>query len=97
MEGCNKGEAGLLLLRSMNPQVIAMDEITEPEDGAAISILSNCGTAVIATAHGAEVDALERRPIYRSLLGQQSFQAVIRIERQGRERRYHLEEFPCCD
>ena len=48
MEGCGKSEAGILLLRSMNPQVIAMDEVTSPEDVAALSVIAHCGTAVLA-------------------------------------------------
>ena len=95
VEGCAKGEAGLLLLRSMNPQVIAMDEITDPEDVAALLTIAHCGTAVLATAHGADWKALTCRPLYRPLLEQRCFDAVIRILRSGRERQYVVERFPC--
>ena len=95
MEGCGKGEAGLLLLRSMNPQVIAMDEITSPEDVEALTVIAHCGTAVLATAHGSDLVELARRPLYQPLLRQQIFQSVIRIQRVKGRRSYTVEEMPC--
>lgn len=95
MEGCNKSEAGILLLRSMNPQVIAMDEITSPEDVAALSVIAHCGTAVLATAHGRSVAELCRRPLYQTLLEQQVFQAVVCITRTQGKRQYTVEALPC--
>lgn len=96
IDGCGKGEAGLLLLRSMNPQVIAMDEITSPEDVEALTVIAHCGTAVLATAHGADLTELARRPLYQPLLRQQIFQAIIRIQRVQGRRSYTVEEAPCC-
>lgn len=95
IDGCGKGEAGLLLLRSMNPQVIAMDEITNPEDIESLSIIAHCGTAVLATAHGASAQELDQRPLYQPLLRQKIFQKVIRIERARGKRTYLVEDAPC--
>ena len=96
IDGCGKGEAGLLLLRSMNPQVIAMDEITSPEDVDALSVIAHCGTAVLATAHGSDLEALFRRPLYQPLLQQRIFQTVVSIRRTEGRRSYVVEETPCC-
>ena len=38
LSGCPKGEGMLMLLRGMNPQWLAVDEITQPEDLAAIRL-----------------------------------------------------------
>ena len=39
VEGCPKAQGLMLLLRAMNPQVLAADEITAPEDVAALEKL----------------------------------------------------------
>ena len=95
IEGCGKSEAGILLLRSMNPQVIAMDEVTSPEDVAALSVIAHCGTAVLATAPGQSVAELCRRPLYQTLLEQRLFQAVVTITRAQGKRQYTVEVLPC--
>lgn len=95
MDGCGKSEGGLLLLRSMNPQVIAMDEITCPEDVEALSVIAHCGTAVLATAHGRTLSELRHRPLYQTLLEQRVFQAVIGIQRLEGQRQYTVEPLPC--
>lgn len=96
VEGCSKGEGGILLLRSMNPQAIAMDEVTSPEDVDALCMIAHCGTAVLATAHAASVDEVQERPLYQRLFRQRIFQAVICIKREREKRSYLLEEVPCC-
>ena len=43
--GLSKAESAMLLLRGMNPQIIAMDEITQSADADAIRELCCCGVA----------------------------------------------------
>ena len=87
----NKGETIPMLLRSMSPQILAMDEITRPEDCESLLECAGCGCGLLATAHGTEIEDLRRRPAYRRLLNAGLFQRVILIQRTGRERRYRLE------
>jgi stage III sporulation protein AA len=78
----------MLLLRAMNPQIIAMDEITAPEDIAAITAAANCGVELIATAHGSGTDDLSRRGLYRKLMDTEVFSRAVVICRRGGERKY---------
>lgn len=88
MDGCPK-EAGLLmLLRGMNPQVLAADEITAPGDCAALEMAANCGVTLLTTAHGESLGDLESRPLYRRLLEQNIFRRVVTIRRENGARSY---------
>lgn len=96
LDGCPKAEGMMMLLRSMNPQILAADEITAPEDVQAVSMAANCGVSVLATAHGGTVEELSRRPLYQLLLSQRVFRRVILIHRdKGDRRTYAMEALPC--
>lgn len=92
LEGCAKSRAALMLLKTMSPALLAMDEVTAPEDLRAIAVCAHCGTAVLASAHAANVDDLRRRPLYRALLALGVFRRAVVIERQDGVRRYRMEE-----
>ena len=92
MEGCPKAEGLMLLLRAMNPQVLAVDEITARADVQALSAAAGCGVTLLATAHGEDRGDLERRPAYRPLLEEGLFRFLVRIRREGERRIYEIEE-----
>lgn len=95
MDGCRKADGLMILLRGMNPQVLAMDEITSPEDIRALEEAAGCGTVLLATAHGRSISDIKHRPLYRRLLEEKIFQKALLIERNYGERRYRLENMPC--
>jgi len=92
MSGAAKAEAAMMLLRAMNPQVLAMDEISELEDIRAISAVSGCGVKLLATAHAADTNDLRRRPIYRDMLQLGIFDFAVIISKNGDGREYIIEE-----
>lgn len=92
MEGCPKARGLMLLMRAMNPQVLAVDEITAPEDIAALRTAAGCGVTLLATAHGNSREDLERRPLYRALMEAGIFQKLLLIRREGTGRSYQIEE-----
>ena len=91
LSGCPKGEGMLMLLRGMNPQVIAMDEVTQPEDIRAIGEISGCGVAVLATAHGRSLAEMLRRPLYRELFEMGVFENLLTVSLNNGKRGYMLE------
>ena len=96
MDGCPKSAGLLMLLRGMNPQALAADEITAPEDIAALEMAANCGVSLLCTAHGASLEDLRRRVLYRRLLEAQIFRRLVVIRRQGSRRCYSVEELERC-
>jgi len=62
LDGCPKAEGMMMLLRSMNPRVIAADEIGRSEDVGALEEVLNAGVKVLTTAHGKNLAELAERP-----------------------------------
>lgn len=91
LEGCPKAQALMMLLRAMNPQVLAADEITAPEDVAALISAAGCGVKLLATAHGSAREDLARRPLYRELMGAKVFERLLLIETKNGQRSYRVE------
>lgn len=92
LDGCRKSNGLLMMLRSMNPEVLAVDEITEEEDVQAFCQVNGCGVKLLATAHGENVDDFKKRPIYRELLKAEIFRKLITIRREEGKRIYEVEE-----
>jgi len=91
LQGCGKAQGSILLLRSMNPQLIAMDEISSPKDLEAVRQIAGCGVGILATAHAADAEGMLLRPLYRELLSSGVFSLAVCIRGQGSERRYCLQ------
>lgn len=81
-------EAALQLLRTMNPQILAMDEITDPEDAAACRSAAGCGVALLVTAHGDSLAELREKPVFRQLFEEGVFSRAIGIRMGPRGREY---------
>lgn len=92
LTGAPKTQGIYLVLRSMSPQIIAFDEITAPGDVIAAEMSANCGVELLATAHGASLEDLAMRPLYRRLLEQKIFKRVITITTANGKRSYKVEE-----
>lgn len=81
LEGADKAEGMLMVLRSMSPDVIVTDEIGKQEDIDAVEKITNSGAAVIATIHGRNVEMIKRRDDLRRML--MFFNLVITLSKRG--------------
>ncbi len=91
LDGCSKAEGLSILIRGMDPQVAAADELGGSEDVRAAEEAAGCGVAVLATAHGAGLEDLRRRPACRELLELGAFRRLAVLERRGAVRRVRVE------
>lgn len=77
------------MLRTMGPEVIAMDEVTSEQDCAALLRAAWCGVRLVATAHASSVRDLRERRIYRPLAESGLFDKAAVLDSN---RNWHLEE-----
>lgn len=91
LDGCHKGLGIPMLLRSANPQVIAVDEITEAADIHAMTAAANCGVKLLATIHAENGEELRRKALFRGLQESQVFRRLVTITVEQGQRRYRTE------
>lgn len=77
LDACPKAEGMMMLIRSMAPEVIAVDEIGSSSDIRAIESVIHCGCKLIATVHGASLDDVKKKPLFEWLLKERVFQRYI--------------------
>ena len=91
LDGCSKAEGLSILIRGMDPQVAAADELGGPEDVRAAAEAAGCGGGGGAAAHGAGPEDLRRRPACRELLELGAFRRLAVLERRGTVRWVRVE------
>lgn len=94
LSGLCKSRAVPILLRAMNPQVIALDEVALEEDVSAVLAAAGCGAALLATVHAPSVEELRRRSIGQKLLESGVFRRAVVITGRGVDRTYRVEALP---
>ena len=83
LSGLGKAKAMNMLLRSMSPQVIVVDEIGDPNDAQAVRDAARCGVAVFASAHAASLEEACLRPTLNSLIRDGVFDRYVLLGRKG--------------
>lgn len=77
LSGCSKAAGLEMLIRTMNPRWIAVDEITAAEDCEALIHASWCGVSLLAAAHAENLHDLMHRPVYAPLVSGGVFENII--------------------
>lgn len=77
LDACPKVEGMMLLVRSMAPEVIAVDEIGSREDLEALEYVINSGVKILATIHGSSMEDIKAKPVLGRLVQEKVFQRYI--------------------
>lgn len=77
MDGCSKVQGMQMLLRSMAPQVIAVDELGGEADFMAVEQVLNCGCSILGTIHAADIQEIMQKPRLKYWLEHEIFERFV--------------------
>lgn len=77
MDACPKAEGMMMMIRSMAPEVLAVDEIGRQEDISALETALFCGCRLLATVHGSSLDDIRSKPFLRRLVEEEIFERYV--------------------
>ena len=83
LDCCPKAKGMMMLIRTMSPEVIAVDEIGSREDLEAVEYVMNCGCKLVATVHGSSVDDIRQKPVLQNMVRQRMFERYIILRGQA--------------
>ncbi|MFD6442980.1 stage III sporulation protein AA, partial [Peribacillus sp. NPDC060186] len=81
LDGCPKAEGMMMMIRSMSPDVLVVDEIGRAEDTQAVLEAANAGIKLMITTHGHTLDEIKKRPFIAEILRQNIFERFIELQR----------------
>jgi stage III sporulation protein AA len=81
LDACPKAEGIMMMVRSLSPEVIVVDEIGRPEDAAALNEAIHAGVRVLATAHAANLSDVFSRPVLAKLAADGVFGSYVLLSR----------------
>lgn len=86
LDACPKALGMMMLLRSMSPAVLAVDELGSTEEIRALRVASSCGVSLVATVHGMDMQDVQSKPEMGALLQEGIFTCMLVLgrDRQGR-------------
>jgi stage III sporulation protein AA len=83
LDACPKAEGMMMMIRSMSPEVLVVDEIGRVEDAEAILEAVNAGIKLILTTHGDSIEDIRKRPSLNTILKQGIFQRFVELSRRN--------------
>ncbi|MBE9913013.1 stage III sporulation protein AA [Paenibacillus donghaensis] len=90
MDACPKAEGMMMMIRSMSPDVLIVDEIGREEDAEAVTEALNAGITVIASAHGSSLEELQNRPALKRLADNRMFELYVLLHRSRGKTEFRL-------
>jgi stage III sporulation protein AA len=83
LDSCNKNEGMIMLIRSMSPSILAIDEIGSEKDVSAIRYALNSGCKMVCTVHASSIKELEQKPKLNELINNHIFERYIFLENEN--------------
>ena len=77
LDNCPKSKGMLMLIRSMSPQVIAVDELGSLEDIHALEYAMHCGCRMVATVHATSMDEIRSKPLFEQMVKEHRFERYV--------------------
>ncbi|WP_226035048.1 stage III sporulation protein AA [Aquibacillus saliphilus] len=81
MDACPKAEGMMMMIRSMSPEVIVVDEIGGSKDVQALMESIHAGVTIVCSIHGNSLDEIRQRPSLQPLLHQNAFDRYVILTR----------------
>ncbi|WP_186578095.1 stage III sporulation protein AA [Aquibacillus kalidii] len=85
MDACPKAEGLMMMIRSMSPDVLIVDEIGSEEDVKALLEAIHAGVKVVSSVHGESLEDIKQRPSLQPLLEQNAFKRFINLTRDTKK------------
>ena len=82
LDGCPKAKGMSMMVRSMAPQVMAMDELGHADDATALMDALRTGVQILSTAHASSLEEARNRPTLAHLLDQGVFERLVVLSRK---------------
>lgn len=82
LDCCPKAEGMMMLIRSMAPDIVAVDEIGDYRDSQAIEAVFHCGCKLLATVHGSSVEDIRKKPLLQRLVQYRCFERYIVLDHE---------------
>lgn len=83
LDGCPKDVGMMMLLRSMSPQVVAVDELGSEADVRALEQVMKCGCSVLATIHAGSYEELRQKQFMEKLMEGRAFGRYLVLGRRN--------------
>lgn len=83
LDSCPKAEGMMMMIRSMSPDVIVVDEIGRMEDSEAVMEAVNAGVGLLMSVHAFSFDELKSRPSLREILSYRAVKRFVELSRSN--------------
>ena len=81
LDACPKAEGMMMMIRSMSPDVLIVDEIGRREDAEAIQEAVHAGIKLMMTTHGSSIEEIRKRPSLRDIIDLKIFERYVILSR----------------